>query len=257
MTKRKYIDYEPGTLVAQTSKFRKSIGSVTRGPKDGIVLGSRGDRVLVAWSDGYAGQIHKENIRPTKRQLPLGQVSSLVAAEIRLLPETMAHTYDAEEVEAIKGEYGIVDTGGTYLNPGEYVDLTSEARYWIRTPESKWYSVTQSEATRVYGTPKGDYGKAKTRNVEREVAVLSVMPYSYTSKSDVERGLGVVLWDWGIGPMTCDRVEASIDDMLREEAGRAEPSRFVRAYLALKDMLCGGRENNPKTTKKLKAKLLR
>ncbi len=103
-----YSDYPPGTLVAQTSKFRKSIGSVTRGPVDGVVLGSRGDRVLVAWSEGYTGQIHKGNIRSTKKQLPPGQVQSLVAAEISRLRETMAHSFDPEEVELVKGEYGIV-----------------------------------------------------------------------------------------------------------------------------------------------------
>lgn len=143
----------------------------------------------------------------------------------------------------------------------EYVNLTSEARYWIRTPEGKWHSVLQDQAAWIYGMPKGYYGDAKVRKKEHEVAVLAVMPYSYTSKSDVERGLGVVLWTWDLGPRTCDQVVAQIDEMTADERRHTEltgrdPSRFERSYAFLADLLCETQAMNP-SIKKLKNRLLK
>ena len=136
----------------------------------------------------------------------------------------------------------------------EHINLTSEARYWIRTPEGKWHSVPQDQAAWVYGMPKGYYGDAKVETRRgrgvKEVAVLSVTPWSYTS-SDVDRGLGVVLWDWVLGAVDCARVVASIeamtgDDRRRTELTGREPSRFERSYAQLVDLLCEtGVRSNP------------
>lgn len=99
--------FPPGTLVEQTPKFRKSIGSVTKGPVDGLVLGSRDGRLLVAWSDGFSGQIHEGNVRAIKKQLSPAVARAYVDEAVDNLPKAMAHSFTPEEVELVKAEYGI------------------------------------------------------------------------------------------------------------------------------------------------------
>lgn len=134
-----------------------------------------------------------------------------------------------------------------------HANLTPEANYWVRDPQSRWYSVTQEDASFVFGAPKGNYaklGKWRRRKKEIEVALLAAMPLSYTSKSDVERGLGIVLWDWALGPKECWRIHDKIrqltgDDIRREElAGRPIPS-YAKSFLALGEQLCGEPPTRP------------
>lgn len=123
-------DYPAGTLVAQTRAFRKSIGSVTKGPVDGLVLGSRDERLLVAWSDGHAGQIHAKNVRKTKKQLSPDLAHAYVDEAVRRLPSTLAHSFTPEEVELVKAEYGI---GERQTNQGRVTNMDpSDPDYHLR-----------------------------------------------------------------------------------------------------------------------------
>lgn len=128
----------------------------------------------------------------------------------------------------------------------DYANITPEATYWFRTPGGKWYKATPKQASEILAMSKGSYGLLKKGKREYEVAVLSAMPKAYKSKSDVERGLGTVLWDWGLGAIPCERVEASINRLI-EEATRSlslsarQESAVVRNYRALKEGLCGYR----------------
>lgn len=150
------------------------------------------------------------------------------------------------------------------------VTITPEATYWFRSIEVKWYKTTKSVAESIYSAPAGAPVKVSRGKRTYEVSVLAVMPAGYQSKSDVQRGLGVVLWTWDFGAKSCDEIKKSIerwveDDVRKAEIYGREVPRYVYQYRALVEQLCppravGGYDfsNNPaSSTKSLKNKLLR
>lgn len=91
--------FPKGTLVRQTAKFRRSVGAVTGGPIDGIVLGTDGKRNLIAWSDGYSGIWQPEVLEKTRRQLSPAEAKVLVEAERARLFETFTKLTDYTRAE--------------------------------------------------------------------------------------------------------------------------------------------------------------
>ena len=126
------------------------------------------------------------------------------------------------------------------------VTTPSTATYWVReTSTNKWFKTSVGTADEILRIPKGSSEPSvKIGRQVRQISVLSAMPSMYKSKSDVERGLGVVIWDWGLGPITKTRVAAAIDrlvgdDLRRSELSGAERPKWVQRFLTLKHGLVG------------------
>ncbi len=133
------------------------------------------------------------------------------------------------------------------------VNITPEVTYWVRDTQGGWHTVPSETAAWIVGTPKGGYAKIQTRRPARtrkkqtivgeiEVALLAAMPPEYT-KSDMrgEQAPGATLWDWALGPKSCEQVRREIDDRIRDDLRREDPPRYVRLYETMRDLLCSYR----------------
>ena len=113
--------FPTGTLVKKTSKFLRSIGSVTRGPVDGLVLGSDDTRLLVAWSDGLTYQIQAANVQKTKKQMEPASARATVTAERDRTRQTMdTEMWSPEEIDEVVASYvrdDLAANPGRRLNP--------------------------------------------------------------------------------------------------------------------------------------------
>lgn len=98
--------FKTGTLVKKTSKFLRSIGSVTGGPIDGLVLGSSGPRLLVAWSDGHTYQIQAANVQKARSQMDPASSKATVTDERKRARQKMDRgTWTVDEIDEIVASY--------------------------------------------------------------------------------------------------------------------------------------------------------
>lgn len=98
--------FKTGTVVKHTGKFLRSIGSVSA-PVDGLVLGSNGDRLLVAWSDGRTNQVHAGNVQKARKQMGSPEAAkATVTAERERARQTMdTGTWTPEEIDEVVAYY--------------------------------------------------------------------------------------------------------------------------------------------------------